>query len=297
MRFDKTSKQVGQLRVGRSLVAYRVYSSGRDRPILICINGAQQTMAAWASFVRYFSPYFSIVVFDFPGQGRSRTMVGHPSMTLDEQVELLHQIASEVGGGQSVCVFSASWGGIVAAAYAARYPRNVERLLLASFGLRVNSKLADLIDLGIRLIERGNKQEIGVQIVENFGRMLPGEFKQKVLSQFESMGPDKLESFYRHLVFCREISDLREAIPFEAIRAQTTIMNGEDDPIIDPQDALLAAERIPDCQAVVVPRAGHFMHFEDPTLLDRYAQCLLKTGHITVCHEKEAAATTARTAS
>ena len=62
------------LRLGRFIVPFRVYGEA-DRA-LVCVSGAQQTMAVWRSVTSYFSGDYSVVVFDSPGQGRSRICAG-----------------------------------------------------------------------------------------------------------------------------------------------------------------------------------------------------------------------------
>ena len=73
----------GQLKVGRFIVPYRSY--GDASQFIVCVNGAQQTMAAWKSVVSYFSKDYRLVLFDFPGQGRAQNR-------LQLQVDLLSRI-------------------------------------------------------------------------------------------------------------------------------------------------------------------------------------------------------------
>jgi hypothetical protein len=62
----------GVINSDRFLVPYRVY--GRGDQFLVCVNAAQQTMAAWRSVVGYFSETYRLLLFDFPGQGRAQIL-------------------------------------------------------------------------------------------------------------------------------------------------------------------------------------------------------------------------------
>ena len=88
-------KIVGELVVDRFVVPYRIYGEGRDT--ILCLSGAKQTMSAWRSFVSYFQRDFRVVVFDMPGQGRAQVTSGSNRVTLDEQIQVVHELVQEVG--------------------------------------------------------------------------------------------------------------------------------------------------------------------------------------------------------
>src|SRR5262245_50282228 len=75
----------GRLRVRRFVVPYRVY--GAAGSTLVFINGVQQSMAMWHSFVRRFSSSYRIVLFDLPNQGAGRVVEGPTHLSVEEQVE------------------------------------------------------------------------------------------------------------------------------------------------------------------------------------------------------------------
>ena len=85
MKFSATIKD--QLHINRFVVPYRVY--GNSGPHLVCLNGIQQSMAMWNSFVRRFSSNYRIVLFDFPGQGKGHVLSGSTKTSLEEEVEIL----------------------------------------------------------------------------------------------------------------------------------------------------------------------------------------------------------------
>ena len=48
------------------------------------------------------------------------------------------------------------------------------------------------------------------------------------------------------------------------IRARTLIMHGDADTVVDPRNARLLADRIPDARHVTFPGLGHLLFWEDP---------------------------------
>jgi pimeloyl-ACP methyl ester carboxylesterase len=98
----------GQLQIKRFIVPYRVCGSGG--PHLVCLNGIQQSMAMWHTFIRRFSSNYRIVLFDFPGQGKGHVLSGSTKTFLEEEVEILEAVI-EAAGVNDITFCTASWGG------------------------------------------------------------------------------------------------------------------------------------------------------------------------------------------
>jgi pimeloyl-ACP methyl ester carboxylesterase len=156
-----------QLITERFEIPYATRGSGPRT--LICVNGMQQTMAAWRALVKRMAPTgYRTVLFDFPNQGRAVSMSGDGSVTLRQQVEVLHAVATHVSAAP-VALIGGSWGALVAAAYAATYPSRVSHLVLGSFQTRANAKLQDVARRGRALIEQGRIDNLATLFVSEFG--------------------------------------------------------------------------------------------------------------------------------
>src|SRR5262245_47855088 len=125
--------------ISRFHIPYRIYGQGLE--VLVCINGIQQSMAIWADFVQRFSDRYRILLFDFPHQGKGRVLHGATEVSLDEQVEILKGLLEITEIDQELTLISASWGGVVAASFTIRYPKQINRLILAGLGTRPNQKM------------------------------------------------------------------------------------------------------------------------------------------------------------
>jgi len=80
-----------------------------------------------------FSNSYRILLYDAPGQARGSILSGSAAVNIDEQVEVLHRLIHAVLKTQEALhLVGASWGAVIAAIYAARYPDRVKFLLLAS---------------------------------------------------------------------------------------------------------------------------------------------------------------------
>ncbi len=261
-----------KIKVDRFLVPYRVY--GEASQFIICVNGAQQTMAAWKSVVSYFFKDYTLVVFDFPGQGRSQILSGSSEVSLDEQVRVLHQIVSATNGNGRSHVVGASWGGIIVAVFAARFPNLVDKIILASFGVKTSEKMLKVIREGKELYEKGKGDEVAELIIENFGQRLSESYKKKICQQFESIKKEHFRTFYAHGGLLQNSHSIDEVVELKNITAKTLIINGERDTIMDLEDTKIASAQIPDCETKIVSDVGHFLHNERKDILDIYKEFL-----------------------
>lgn len=265
----------GELAIGRFLVPYRTY--GEAEKYIVCISGAKQTMAAWRSFVSHFVSDYSIVVFDLPGQGRASILSGDPGITFDEQIDVLHNVVkATVPKGSLTVLAAASWGTIISAALAAKFPDLVDKMILGSFGVKPSEAVVAVIKEGQGLFDGDKTDEIAPLMIKKFGQQIPESHKKQMILQFKGMSREDFLSFYEHCKFVEQASDIEEFVTLSDITASTLIVSGEFDAIIDVSDIEDAATRIPNCEFVMIPGAGHFLHWEQPEILYTYSEFLAK---------------------
>jgi len=261
----------GIIEFGRYIIPYRIYNN--EGPHLICLNGVQQSMAMWHSFILRYAPHYRIVLFDFPGQGKGKVVSGPIFVTLDEQVEILREVIKTTGINKSVTMCSASWGGIVAMAFASRYQKDVKQLCLASLGTKANDAMVETIKKGFE-IDPQNRQKMADILIESFGQNLPENVKNKIVTQFHSMSQENLQAFYEHGLFVISTKKLGNLINLSSIKAKTFLIYGERDTIIDLEDVKFLSSQIPQCEVRIVKNAGHFLHMEREDTFDIYEDIL-----------------------
>jgi len=261
----------GTIEISRFVVPYRIYEN--DGPHIVCINGVQQSMAMWHSFVLRYAPYYRIILFDFPDQGKGRIVSGPIFVSLDEQVEILREVMKATGANNNVTICSASWGGIVAIAFASRHRNEVKNLCLASLGTKANDKMVETIKNGFQ-IDPQNRQKMADMLIESFGQGLPENIKNKIVTQFKNMSEENLRAFYEHGLFVVSTKKIGDLINLSNIKAKTVLIHGENDSIIDLDDVNFLASQIPNCAVKVVKGAGHFLHMESEDVFDIYEDIL-----------------------
>ena len=265
-------------------------TTGSGPRALICVNGMQQTMAAWRAIVKRMAPTrYRTVLFDFPNQGRAASTNGDASVTLRQQVEVLHAVATHVSATAPVALIGGSWGALVAAAYAATYPVRVSHLVLGSFQTRASAKLRDVARRGRALVEQGRIDDLATLFVTEFGDRMSAVRQRALRTQFRALRPEQVRQMYDQAFMLLSGDDLGAMVDLSRISARTLIVNGEADPLIDPYDAVLLTRRLRDASIHIEPDAGHFLHFERPHIVDIYAQFLMSDDSLTF-HLEEAGA-------
>ncbi len=257
----------GTVKTARFVIPYRIYEN--KGPHIICVNGVQQSMGMWHTLVTRFSPDYRIILFDFPNQGKAEILSGPNLVSLQEQVNILSAILDETGVNKNAALCAASWGGVIAADFAAKYPDRIKTLILASLGTKPNKKMVETIMQGAK-IDLHDREKMAQVLIKAFGENLPLQLKNKIISQFRTMKEDALRSFYEHGLFVVASKKLSEIVDLKSIKVKTILLNGENDTIIDLEDVKFLASQIPDCEMRIIKGVGHFMHMESDTVLDIY---------------------------
>ncbi|MEH6576451.1 MAG: pimeloyl-ACP methyl ester esterase BioH [Amphritea sp.] len=94
-----------------------------DAPELVLLHGWGTHSGIWQPLIAQLEKNYAITLVDLPGLGRSAADIPQP-YTLDAVVELLAEVVP-----QNVILLGWSLGGIVAMAFAQRYPQRVSRLI------------------------------------------------------------------------------------------------------------------------------------------------------------------------
>ena len=251
-----------------------IVTSGAGEEVLICVNGMQQTMGMWGSMVRRMvGTGYRTVLFDFPYQGRS---IGHGerSLTLDDQVAVLDLVVRHVAEARPVALLGGSWGALVSAAYAATHPQRVSKLVLGGFQTRPTAKVQDVARRGRLLVEQGRGPELAELFVSEFGSGIDASQRAAIETQFRNLRPEQFRQMYDSARLIVEQRDFEAIVDLRRVAAHTLIVNGEVDPLVDASQTAATAARFPSAVYQVEKGAGHFLHFERPSILETYVRFL-----------------------
>lgn len=221
----------------------------RDAPVLFFLHGGAGRSTQWRHQMEYFSSRFRVLSFDFRGHGESEVA---PSGYTFETIVHDFELALEALEIDRFALIGHSFGGAVAAGYAAKKPAGLERLaLVATAGEIPLSPLTSvLLKCPTGLLNQVRK------VFKNQINCPPVVLKQLVPNLMRWRGWDL----------------------YPQIEVPTLVLSGELDMLTRPSAMRKMAELLPDCEFVSLPFSGHLPQLERPAAVNRILERFLEPG-------------------
>jgi proline iminopeptidase len=262
---------------GRRL-AYKRIGSG---PTLVCHGGGPGFSALYLGDLGGLDEHLELVLLDPRGTGGSERPADSRAYSIDDYADDVEELRGDLGL-ERITLLGHSHGGVVAMAYASRYPDRVERLILASTLARwapeqeaamqaamENHKDKAWFEDATAALEAelaGNfssDEELGELAIREFPFYFAhyGDAEQAYLDILRDEAPnaDTLQYFNREIF---ETFDLRPGLA--KITAPTLVITGELDFITGPVSAGEIAAGIDGSEKTILPGTGHFIFVESP---------------------------------
>jgi 3-oxoadipate enol-lactonase len=261
------------LKHGLARIRYEL-AGPKDGPAYILINGLTQYVEIWQPYRdALVSRGFRVAVFDLLGQGVS----DKPTLFInqDDQVAVVHDIVTELGGGP-IFLAGISFGGVIALRYAIAHGEKIAGLVPISAFAEVSPQLYLL----------GKAMMTGL-VLGGTGYLMDLLFPMNLSNAWIGPHIHALDSAKRRGWLLNDtyaLQNLMESfLDFEpltpqlsSITAPTMILNGEFD-FLTPRPLQESMRvHIPNSELVIVPNAYHAFTLEKPgltaDLLARFAQ-------------------------
>lgn len=237
---------------------YEVQGSGFP---LLLINGLGSDHLEWIHQLPAFETRFRVIVFDNRGTGKSGVPPG-PYTTADmgDDAEALLRI---LGIARSH-VLGVSLGGMIAQEVALRHPGLVEGLVLGCTGPGGKLSIRPTPEaMAAFTLAKGEEREAELR------RMLPFLYTDACIRE----RPEEIEGFLRRRLDhptppAGYLAQLSAAVTHDAssrlekIRARTLVITGDADRLVNWENSLRLAGRIPGAKLVVLPGAPHRLFAE-----------------------------------
>lgn len=262
---------------GRTL-AYRRVGSG---PALVCHGGGPGFSALYLGDLAGLDRELELVLLDPRGTGGSDRPADPRAYSIDDYADDVEELREHLGL-ERINLLGHSHGGVVAIAYAARFPDRVEKLILASTLARFAQDQVAAMEAGMEA-KAGEpwyadaraaleaEQAGAFETDEELGALALREFAfyfarygEPEQAYIESLRPD-VPNADALLYFNTEIFatfDLRPQLA--EITAPTLVVTGEEDFITGPVCADELENGLRDGRKVLIPGAGHFIFVEAP---------------------------------
>jgi pimeloyl-ACP methyl ester carboxylesterase len=249
-----------------------------NRQVALLIHGWSSSWYAMSPLLGLVSQRFRAISIDLPGYGKSPPLPNRT--TIPAYADILADLIEEVTDGPVVLV-GHSMGGMTGLTLALRYPALIERMVLID--PTISGHLSRTINLMISPITLLERFGLGSLIVSAAERMFVGitDRLMRPVSFAERTGIT--EEDYKRLrtdarqpgqgraraecfLAMRE-NDLRGRL--HQVETPSLVLWGAEDNTVPLRDAGVVADEWPEADLRIIPKAGHWPHFEAPNITRR----------------------------
>lgn len=251
-RFDVNGKSIALLESRRE----------PGKPNLILVHGFGANKDNWVRFSRHLSGDYHVVAVDLPGHGES---VKDPQLRydLDDQVRYLNDILEQMKI-RKFHIAGNSMGGAIASLYAAKYPEQVQSLVLMAPGgiYPYESELS-------RMLAQG-KNPLIVSRPEDFSALMDFALEKKPFIPWPISSVLAEKAVANKPINDKIFADIRgeHSYKFEdelkKITAPTLILWGRKDRVLNVDNAQVFEQLIPNSQKTILEEIGHVPMVEAP---------------------------------
>ena len=254
-----------------------------NRQVALLIHGWSSSWYAMSPLIKLLSQRFRAIAIDLPGYGASPSLPGR--VTIPAYADILANFIERVTDGPVVLV-GHSMGGMTSLTMALRYPALVERMVLIA--PTISGRLSQTINLIVSPINIMERFGLGM-VISTFERLIVGltdrimrpvSFAERsgitrdehlrIQADVRRPGQGKVRA---ECFFAMRENDLRGKL--SQVEAPALVLWGAEDNTVPLRDAGVIADEWPEADLRIIPKAGHWPHFETPDTVRRQVAAFL----------------------
>ena len=261
--------RTGFLETGEHRLYWELFGKG-DREVVCLLNGLAMHTGAWYGFLPRLRPDYDVLLWDYPGQGRSST--ADVPYHLDRIASYLARIIEAIGT-ERIHLVGISYGGFVALEFARQFSSRLHTLVLSGIILSHETLFEMYEDLSLRFY-RGGPEAFDLYTRYMYEKIFGEAF-------VTAAGPARLETMrasfherYRErtsaLIRLTEAQDpffaaLDARLPeYRAITTPALIIAGDEDRVMAPKAQKKIATILPNSRFELIEDSGHVVYLEQP---------------------------------
>lgn len=235
-------------------INYEIEGSG---PWLTMSHSLACNLHMWDPQMPVLKGKFKVLRFDTRGHGQSSAPAGE--YTLEQLADDVKGLLDGLGIRQTHWA-GLSMGGMIAQAFALKYPRVFQSMVLADTASRLPPDAGKLWGDRIRT---AREQGMGALVESTLGRWFTEPYRNSRKDVMERIGNDIRATPINGFVgCCHAISRLDYLDRLREIKVPALVVVGEHDPGTPPEAARLIQQNLPGAELRILPSAAHLSNIE-----------------------------------
>lgn len=234
------------------------YRSEGIGPVLVLVHGVGADVESWDEIAAALVPYFTVVRADLRGHGSSGRIT---ACSIDDFLGDLAGLIDRTGA-ERVDLVGFSLGGLIAQHFAQRFPDRIRHLaLISTVAARTPEERARVLQRADIVSRDGIAAVVGAAEDRWFTPAFNAANSERVAHRLTQL---KANDHPSYAAAYRVFAEADQGLDFDAIRAPTLVVTGENDVGSSPRMARLLHERIADSRLVILPELKHSVLIEAP---------------------------------
>lgn len=250
---------------------WELFGSG-EREVVCLLNGLAMHTGAWYGFLPRLRPEYDVLLWDYPGQGRSSTE--NVPYHLDRIASYLARILDGIVV-ERIHLVGISYGGFVALEFGRLFPARLHTLTLSGIILSHETLFEMYEDLSLRFYRGGaDAFDLYTRYMyekifgESFVRAVGAERLETMRHNFHQRYCDRTTALIR-LTEAQDpfFAALDARLPeYAAITAPALVVAGDEDRVMSPKAQRKITTVLPNSRFEVIEDSGHVVYLEQTDL-------------------------------
>ena len=262
--------RTGRLEAGGHSVYWEFFGTG-EREVVCLLNGLAMHTGAWYGFLPRLRPDYDVLLWDYPGQGRSSD--ADVPYTLDGIASYLAGIL-DVLLVQRIHLVGISYGGFVALEFARQFQERLHTMVISGILLSRETLFDMYQQLSLRFYA-GGSDAFELYTHYMYEKIFGEDFVTAVGERLETMRSNFFERYKDRvgsLVRLTRAQDpffaaIESRLPeYRAIATPALVLAAEHDRVVAPKVQQKIAAILPHSRFEIIPDAGHVAYLEKPDL-------------------------------
>ncbi|MEA2162756.1 MAG: 3-oxoadipate enol-lactonase [Thermoanaerobaculia bacterium] len=247
---------------------WELFGNG-TREIVCLLNGLAMHTPAWYGFLPRLQPDYDVLLWDYPGQGRSSDadVPYHLERIASYLVRILDRI-----GAERIHLVGISYGGFVALEFARQFQERLHTLAVSGI-LLSRETLFDMYEqLSLRFYA-GGPEAFQLYTYYMYEKIFGETFVTSIGDRLETMRRNFFERYKDRTASLMRLTRAQDPFfsalesrmdAYRAIATPALVLAAEDDRVVAPKVQRKIASILPNSRFELIPDAGHVAYLERP---------------------------------